>query len=187
MATPTLAVAVQWGLLDGTAEAAGGLSVVPTQPQPADNFDLGDFLILAGKPTEDKLIVIEVDKAGKVHCALPREEVGQGITTAVAMLIAEEMDLPLADVTVTLAPARPELQYNQLTGGSNTMRSVYTPTRTTAAAAKARLIAAAAQRTGVPLARLQLRSGYVVGGGHSVAIGDLTEAAASRDLAVTFA
>jgi isoquinoline 1-oxidoreductase beta subunit len=183
VAAPTLAVAVQYGVLDeGTAEA-----VVPTQPQPADSFDLGDFLILAGKPTEDKLIVIDVDKAGKVHCALPREEVGQGITTAVAMLIAEEMDLPLADVTVTLAPARPELMYNQLTGGSNTMRSVYTPTRTAAAGAKARLLAAAAQRTGVATGRLQLRSGYVVGGGHSIPIGDLTEAAASPRLAVTFA
>jgi isoquinoline 1-oxidoreductase beta subunit len=178
VAAPTLAVAVQYGLLDGVAEA-----VVPTQPQPADNFDLGDFLILAGKSTEDKLIVIEVDKAGKVHCALPREEVGQGITTSVAMLIAEEMDLPLASVTVTLAPARPELQYNQITGGSNTIRSVYGPTRTAAAAAKARLIAAAAERTGVPRARLQMRDGDVVGGGHSIAIGDLTEAAASPRLA----
>jgi isoquinoline 1-oxidoreductase beta subunit len=178
VAAPTLAVAVQYGLLDGVAEA-----VVPTQPQPADSFDLGDFLILAGKSTEDKLIVIEVDKAGKVHCALPREEVGQGITTAVAMLIAEEMDLPLANVTVTLAPARPELQYNQLTGGSNTIRSVYGPTRTAAAAAKARLIAAASERTGVPRARLQLSGGDVVGGGHRIAIGDLTEAAASPRLA----
>jgi isoquinoline 1-oxidoreductase beta subunit len=179
MAAPTLAVAVEYGLLEGVAEA-----VVPTQPQPADNFDLGDFLILAGKPTEDKLIIIEVDKAGKVHCALPREEVGQGITTAVAMLIAEEMDLPLTDVTVTLAPARPELMYNQLTGGSNTMRSVYAPTRTAAAAAKARLLAAGAQRTGVPVSLLRLRSGVVVGGGHSVPIGELTEAAASPHLAV---
>ncbi|MCW2571846.1 MAG: isoquinoline 1-oxidoreductase [Frankiales bacterium] len=178
MAAPTLAVAVQYGVLEGTAQA-----VVPTQPQPADNFDLGDFLILAGKPTEDKLIIIEVDKAGKVHCALPREEVGQGITTAVAMLIAEEMDLPLADVTVTLAPARPELMYNQLTGGSNTIRSVYTPTRTAAAAAKARLLAAGAQRTGVSVRRLQLRGGTVVGGGHSIPIGELTEAAASPQLA----
>jgi isoquinoline 1-oxidoreductase beta subunit len=178
VAAPTLAVAVQCGLLDGTAEA-----VVPTQPQPADSFDLGDFLILAGKPTEDKLIIIEVDKAGKVHCALPREEVGQGITTAVAMLIAEEMDLPLTDVTVTLAPARPELMFNQLTGGSNTMRSVYTPTRTAAAAAKARLLAAGAQRTGVAVGRLQLLGGAVVGGGHSIPIGDLTEAAASPHLA----
>ena len=100
VATPTLAVAAQYGLFEGVAHA-----VVPTPPQQAESFDLGDFLILAGKPTEDQLIILEVDKAGKVHCALPREEVGQGITTAVAMLIAEEMDLPLANVTVTLAPA----------------------------------------------------------------------------------
>src|SRR3954468_13419321 len=178
IATPTLAIAAKYGLAEGVANA-----VIPTQPQSADNFDLGDFLILAGKSTEDKLIIIEVDKAGKVHCALPREEVGQGITTAVAMLIAEEMDVPLANVTVTLAPARPELQYNQLTGGSNTIRSVYGPTRTAAAAAKARLIAAAADRTGVPRSALQIRGGVAVGGGHSIPIGELTEAAASPRLA----
>ena len=179
MATPTLAVAASYGMFEGTAEA-----VVPTPPQPAENFDLGDFLILAGKPTEDQLIILEVDTAGKVHCALPREEVGQGITTSVAMLIAEEMDLPLADVTVTLAPARPELMYNQLTGGSNTIRSVYGPTRAAAAAAKTQLLAAAAQRSGVPRDRLSVRQGVVVGGGHSIPIGDLAKAAADPRLLV---
>ena len=182
MATPTLAVAAQWGLLDGVAHA-----VVPTPAQQAENFDLGDFLILAGKPTEDQLIILEVDKAGKVRCALPREEVGQGITTAVAMLIAEEMEVPLRDVTVTLAPARPELQFNQLTGGSNTIRSVYAPTRAAAAEAKARLVAAAAQRTGVPASRLRVREGVVEGDGHSIPIGDLSEAAASPQLKVAAA
>jgi isoquinoline 1-oxidoreductase beta subunit len=181
MATPTLAIAAQYGG-QGVASA-----VIPTPPQPAENFDLGDFLILAGKPTEDQLIILEIDKAGKVHCALPREEVGQGITTAVAMLIAEEMDVPLANVTVTLAPARPELMFNQLTGGSNTMRSVYGPTRAAAAAAKARLVAAGAQQTGVPASRLRLRQGYVVGDGHRIAIGDLSEAAASPSLEVVAA
>ena len=182
LATPTLAVATRYGVLDGVAEA-----VVPTPPQGPENFDLGDFLILSGKPTEDKLIVIEVSTAGLVTCALPREEVGQGITTAVAMLIAEEMDVPLEHVTVTLAPARPELMFNQFTGGSNTMRSVYAPTRQAAATAKSRLVQAASQRTGVPVGRLQVRRGVVVGGGHSIPIGDLTAAAASRRLSTTAA
>jgi isoquinoline 1-oxidoreductase beta subunit len=179
IATPTLAVAVNAGLFEDSASA-----VIPTPPQSAENFDLGDFLILSGKPTEDKLIVIEVSTAGKVTCALPREEVGQGITTAVAMLIAEEMDVPLTDVTVSLAPARPELLFNQLTGGSNTIRSVFEPTRQAASAAKVRLITAAAQRTGVPAPRLQVRDGVVVGGGHRIPVGDLSEAAASPRLVV---
>lgn len=179
MATPTLAVAVNAGLFEGTAGAA-----VPTPPQVAEIEDLGDFLIQAGKVTEDKLIVLNVSKAGLVTCALPREEVGQGITTAVAMIIADELDVPLSHVTVTLADARPELLFNQLTGGSNTLRSVFEPTRQAAATARSRLVAAAAERSGVPTSRLQVLSGVVVGGGHQIPIGELSEAAASPQLKV---
>ena len=45
------------------------------------------------------------------------------------MLIATELDLPLSKVRITLADARPELFTGQLTGGSNTIRSVYEPVR----------------------------------------------------------
>ncbi|MFD0163258.1 hypothetical protein ACFVJH_03760 [Streptomyces decoyicus] len=46
------------------------------------------------------------------------------MTTAVAMMVAEEWELPLEKVRVSLADARPELLMNQLTGGSHSMRSV---------------------------------------------------------------
>ena len=49
------------------------------------------------------------------------------------MLIVTELDLPLSKVRVTLADARPELLTGQLTGGSNTIRSVYEPVRQPAA------------------------------------------------------
>ena len=80
--------------------------------------------------------------------ALPRAEVGQGITTAVAMTIADEMDLPLDKVKVTLADARPELVWNQLTGGSNSMHSIFTPVRVAAAIASGQLLQAAAAELG---------------------------------------
>ena len=89
-----------------------------------------------------------VNKDGTATFALPRAEVGQGITTSTAMLIAEELDLDISKVTVTLADARPELLFNQLTGGSNTTRSTYTAVRTAAALARARLVDAAAAAVG---------------------------------------
>ena len=89
-----------------------------------------------------------VNTDGTVSFALPRAEVGQGITTAVAMTIADEMDLPLDKVKVTLADARPELVWNQLTGGSNSMHSIYTPVRVAAAIAKGQLLQAAADLLG---------------------------------------
>jgi isoquinoline 1-oxidoreductase beta subunit len=124
-------------------------------------MDLGDILTLSAAPTAN-MLVLEVTTGNKVRLQLPRAEVGQGITTAAAMLVAEELDIPLENVDVTLSDARPELVLNQLTGGSNTIRSVYGPVRNAAAAAKARMVATAAQQWNVPAARLSTRNGSVV-------------------------
>ena len=92
---------------------------------------------------------------------MPRAEVGQGITTAVAMTIAEEMDLPLDKVNVTLADARPELVWNQITGGSNTMHSIFTPVRVAAAIARGALLQAAALELGSAVSQLTSSDGVI--------------------------
>ena len=163
VAAPTLAVAVRYGL--APAPAAAQVPALPALPLPteiAPVFDLGDFLILAGKPFEGQLIVLVADEDGGVSCALPREEVGQGITTAVAMLLADELGLPLDKVRVGVADARPELFTNQLTGGSNTMRSVFEPAKAAAAQFRSQLGAAAAARWGLPVRGLVVQDGAVV-------------------------
>ena len=65
-------------------------------------------------------------------------------------------------LTTTVADARPELLTGQLTGGSNTIRSVYEPVRQAAATMRGTLIAAAAQRFGSPRRGLLTRDGSVV-------------------------
>lgn len=112
----------------------------------ADLLDLNDMMTAAALPTSG-LITVEVHRDGTVSFALPRAEVGQGITTSTAMLIAEELAVPLDRVRITLADARPELVFNQLTGGSNTTFSTYTPIRVAAAVARQRLLAAAGATT----------------------------------------
>lgn len=180
VAAPTLAVATTVAgdaLVPAPAEA-----VVPSLPAPADLVDLGDLLILAGTPTAG-MLVLTVREDGDVEFRLPREEVGQGLTTAVAMLIAEELDLPLQRVRIQLDDARPELVFNQLTGSSNAIRSLYGPVRHTAAAARSRLVAAAARRWGVSADTLRTREGAVVApDGTSLPYGSLAVAAASPDL-----
>ena len=54
---------------------------------------------------------------------LPRLEQGTGIATALAMMIAEEANVPLSKVRVRSADAQPELLYNQITGGSCSVRA----------------------------------------------------------------
>jgi isoquinoline 1-oxidoreductase beta subunit len=159
VAAPTLTIAAKIGfdaVAPETAEA-----VIPTLPGPAEILDLGDVLNLSNVPTAN-MLVLEVMQSGKVRLQLPRCEVGQGITTATAMLVAEELDMPLSNVEVTLSDARPELLFNQLTGGSNTIRSVYGPVRQVAATARARMVATAGQQWKVPADRLSTRGGNVV-------------------------
>ncbi|KRB73248.1 isoquinoline 1-oxidoreductase [Nocardioides sp. Root190] len=151
---------------------------IPSLPQVPELYDLNDFLTHCALPTS-MLVGITIDEAGDAHFALPRMEVGQGITTAVAMLIADELDLPIERVHVTLAPARPELLFNQLTGGSNSMVSLYTPIRVAAAVARKSLLEAAAILLGSQVTFLVAKLGVITGpGGASV-----TYAEAARDAA----
>jgi isoquinoline 1-oxidoreductase beta subunit len=145
----------------------------------AELLDLNDIMTAAALPTSG-LISIEVGPDGTVSFALPRAEVGQGITTSTAMLIAEELGVPVRRVRVTLADARPELLFNQLTGASNTTISTFTPIRVAAAVARRRLLDAAATEFATPVGGLRIEDGVVLGpAGRRLDIGKLAEAAAS--------
>ena len=149
-----------------------------TPPDTVDYYDLGDAIAQASLPTMP-LVRLEVGADGRVRLELPRLESGQGIATACAMLIAEELDQPLSMVDVGLADARPELVFNQLTGGSTSVRAFDLALPVMAAAVRARLLAAAAQRWGLASAGLSLGVGVVLGpGGRSAGFAELSAAAA---------
>ncbi|MEU0600054.1 molybdopterin cofactor-binding domain-containing protein [Streptomyces sp. NPDC006393] len=178
LAASTLTVAAELG--EATLAPDEAEAVVPSLPGPAEIYDLNDMLTHAALPTAN-LITIRIDPDGTASFALPRAEVGQGITTSSAMLIAEELDLPLERIRVTLADARPELLFNQLTGGSNTTISTFTPIRVAAAVARGRLLKAAALELGVALGTLTAKAGVITSAvtGRSLTYGDLAEKAAS--------
>ena len=175
LAAPTLMVAAP--LLAAGADEAG--ASVPSLPEPSDLFDLTDLLTDATLATA-YLVTVTVNTDGTVSYALPRAEVGQGLTTAVPMIIADELDIPLDQVKVTLSDARSDLLWNQLTGGSNSIHSLYTPLRTASALARQRLVAAAAAKWGVSADSLTTKDGVVRGGlGRSASYGSLAAAAAA--------
>lgn len=184
LAAPTLVAAAKIGgdILAPTPAYAAG---VPSNPQVADNYDLSDALSDAAMPTAN-LISVEVHPDGTVSHSMVRTEVGQGIDTAMAMVIAEEMDIPLEKVKVTHAPARPELMWNQITGGSNSLRSQLTPLRVAAAIAKGALLEAAAHELDFAVGELRATGGKILAPtGKSIPIGELAEKAASlQDKAV---
>ncbi|RKT88845.1 isoquinoline 1-oxidoreductase, beta subunit [Saccharopolyspora antimicrobica] len=168
-----LVAAANVGLLGSLGEANA-----LTAPVPADLLDLNDVLTEAALPTS-QLIKVEVHEDGTASFELPRAEVGQGITTSIAMIIAEELELPLEKVRVTLAPARPELLFNQLTGGSNTIFAMYTPVRVAAALAKQALLEAAAVLLGDTIGSLTAKAGEIIGStGRVLPYGELVPKAA---------
>ncbi|MCS0462950.1 MULTISPECIES: xanthine dehydrogenase family protein molybdopterin-binding subunit [Rhizobium] len=97
---------------------------------------------------------IRIARDGRIILVVPSAEMGQGIATTEAMLLAEELEVGLDQIEVALAPADP-LAYNQailkgqVTGGSTSVRAFYTPLRKAGAAARMMLINAAAQSWGV--------------------------------------
>lgn len=176
VAAPTLTIAARIGL-DGLAPVQAE-AVVPSLPQPAEAFDLGDAVVAASAPTAG-LMKLEITEDNRVRLELPRAEVGQGITTTAAMIVAEELGARLADVDVPLSDARPEFLYNQITGGSTSVRSLWGPLRTMAAAARARLVTAAAERWGVSATTLSTRDTTVFApDGRSATYGSLSADAA---------
>lgn len=184
VAAPTLTIAARFGA-DAIAPETAAAQTVPSLPGVPDIADLGDVLALAGLPTSH-MLVLEIGTDGRARLELPRAEVGQGITTACAMLVADELDLPLEMVDVPLSDARTELLFNQLTGGSNTIRSVYEPVRNVAAAARWRLASAAASQWGTPVDRVSMRNGSVIApDGRAATYGSLSAAAARARLPET--
>lgn len=176
LAAPTVVAAAEWGselLGAGAAEAA------PSVPQPPELYDLNDLLTDAARPTAN-LIKVQVNEDGTVSFALPRAETGQGITTSSAMIIAEEMDIPLEMVDVSLADARPELVFNQLTGGSNTTFATFTPIRVAAAIARGQLLRVAALELDDVVTHLTARAGVITSiTGDQLSYGELAKRAAS--------
>ncbi|TXS44216.1 xanthine dehydrogenase family protein molybdopterin-binding subunit [Streptomyces sp. uw30] len=166
LAATTLTVAAPLGCDGSTAEGAEKASDGARRPS--------DVLVTG---TDSEMLVLEVTPANKVVVRLPRVEVGQGVTTAVAMMIAEELDARLADVEIPLAEARN--QGNQYTGGSSSISSLYGPARQLAATARAKLVTAAARRWHVPARTLRTRGTRVIApDGRMATFGSLTRSAA---------
>src|SRR5215831_7154608 len=131
--------------------------------------------------------LIRIGRDGQILLAMPYVEMGQGTYTSIPMLIAEELEVDLKQVTLEHAPPNEKLYGNpllggvQATGNSNAVRGSWRPLREAGATARTMLIAAAAKRWKVEAASCDARSGVVHhrATGRSVGYGDLCTDAAS--------
>lgn len=111
-----------------------------------------------------------------------QSEMGQGVYTALPMLLAEELDVDVRRVKVAIAPpgavyVNPVL-HAQLTGGSSSVRGMYEPLRLAGAQVRQMLLTAAAARWNVDRSLLKTDNAVVTGpGGRRATFGQLAQAA----------
>ncbi len=119
---------------------------------------------------------------GTVALVVTKSEMGQGVRTALPMILAEELGADWTNVHVEQADA--DSKYgDQDTGGSSSVRETWTPLRRAGAAAREMLREAASRTLGVPLERLEVRDGQVADRetGRSASFGELVQAAAELE------
>jgi isoquinoline 1-oxidoreductase subunit beta len=144
-------------------------------------------LAMAATPQDDVLQTgpfVRVDRSGQVSVTVPYAEMGQGALTAMAMLVAEELEVDPTTIRTEMAPGDDKLYGHpilgeQLTGGSLSVRGAWKQMRQAGAAARFVLIAAAARAWSVEPATCHAEAGHVIHkvSGRRAAYGDLVESA----------
>jgi len=104
---------------------------------------------------------LRITPDGIVTVIYGRAEMGQGSSTALPMIVAEELEADWEKVRWEQADAHPSKYGNMTTGGSQSVRRFWVQLRTAGATAKAMLINAAAQSWGVDPGTCRARLGIV--------------------------
>jgi isoquinoline 1-oxidoreductase beta subunit len=127
---------------------------------------------------------IRIDETGRTVLMMPQVEMGQGIYTSIAMILAEELDADWSKVEVQHAPPNDKFYANpvfglQATGGSTSIRAWWKPLRAASASARAMLVQAAAAQWQVEPASCTASKGEVVHAatGRKLGYGELALAA----------
>jgi isoquinoline 1-oxidoreductase subunit beta len=163
--------------LKASALAGGGLVIGFTLP------GASRFAQAASEFKPNAYLRIGSDGTVTVICGL--SEMGQGVLTAIPMLVAEELDADWLDVRVQQAPADPAFNNPifgmQATGGSTSVRGHWEPMRKAGATARAMLVAAAAAEWKTSAAHCRTEDGMVVHkSGKTLSYGKLAAAAAKQ-------
>ncbi len=119
------------------------------------------------KPPYSPNAFIRIDPQGKVTLIMPQVEMGQGIYTSVAMILAEELDADFDQVALEHAPPNDKLYGNpifgiQVTGNSNSVRAFWLTLRKAAAGVRAMLVQAAATQWNVDPSTVGTANGAAV-------------------------
>jgi isoquinoline 1-oxidoreductase beta subunit len=123
---------------------------------------------------------IRINRDNTIEIAIPRQEMGQGVSTSLMMLLVDELDGDVARVTTYQAEANQKYG-PQGTGGSQSIKQSWVPLREAAATARAMLLQAASLTLKVPVQDLTVDKGVITHAPsrRSLRYGELAAAAAS--------
>lgn len=154
--------------------AAGLPPVMPSQMQPGS----GQVPAPAASYTRLDPLWVGIGSDGSVQLTVHRSEMGQGVRTACAMLLAEELGARWEDVRVIQAAGDPQFGH-QTTDTSLSMAVSWLPLRTAGASAREMLAQAAATMLAVPRAELSVADSKVThaSSGRSLGFKELVEPA----------
>jgi isoquinoline 1-oxidoreductase beta subunit len=172
----------------GTAALGAGLTVAVYLNRRNDSTRIA----LSGDAAEnvklewDPQAFVHVGSDNRVTVYSKHTEMGQGIYTGLATVVAEELDAAWEQMQVESAPANAELYVNlswgeQATGGSSSLRNSFQQMRQVGAATRAMLVNAAAQQWDVPAGEIVISNGVLrhESSGNSAPFGELAELAAA--------
>ncbi|MDZ7864826.1 molybdopterin cofactor-binding domain-containing protein [Acidovorax sp.] len=140
--------------------AAHGVLLLVRNPPPAPPPMKGQPALVAGNPAEGVEILLAVWDDGSVTALNGHVDLGTGIRTALAQIVAEELDVPLARVNMVLGDTT-RAPNQGATIASASIQIHAKPLRTAAAQARHWLLARAAERLGVAADALQVQAGVV--------------------------
>lgn len=127
---------------------------------------------------------IHVKPDGKISLIVAKSEMGQGIKTGLAMILAEEADVDFNAVSVEQAETRPDIYEHMGTGGSGSTMENFMPLRRAGATVRELMITAAAQKWNVPKTECDAKKGLVrhTKSSRQTSYGELVEAASKLPL-----
>ena len=128
----------------------------------------------------DPSVFVRINPDNTTTITVPKSEMGQGVRTSLAMMVAEELDCDWNTVKVETAPYDPKYG-DQGTGGSGSTPGSWTRLRTAGATLRSMLVAAAASEWGVPASECVTGNSTITHpSGKSAGFGELAARAATQ-------
>jgi len=167
------------------AAAGGGLVLALTLPAFGGRASRAASGQASGGAARDSQLNawLKIGSDNSVTFLVDRSEMGQGVYTALPMLLAEELEIDLARIKIVAAPVGDAyinaLNGGQITGTSNSVQDAWDKLRTAGAQARIMLIAAAARAWRIDPAECYAKNGLVANAhGKTFTYGELAAAAA---------